>query len=305
MSFGIGVYPCLIPSMEKLTNRGIALASKFRGMGLEVIESYPGVAQDVLGIHRKQKGLEHLKASYKNFGIAGDYLHQPRIAHDELDAIASALVGLFYISGQYTALGNADENYLYVPNVVPYAKNPVVIGITGEIGAGKTTLSEYLCFKHGFRSMRYSEVIQKLYDCDNNRNTLQNIGREIAGDPIRQQQLSLEIIKEIEAHPNRHYVIDGIRQKVDFETLSTYFDKNFFLLYIKAPFNKMLQRYNKRGAEKIDKAEFNKIVSDKVEEDISQFMGYCYTNNNIITNDKTFKEYFESIDSKVKEILCQ
>lgn len=99
-SFGIGVYPCLIPSMVNLTNRGIRLAKKFRDRGVEVIESYPGVAQDILNIRRKQNGVEHLKNSYKNFGIKGEYLTAEKITHDELDAIASALVGLFYVNNQ-------------------------------------------------------------------------------------------------------------------------------------------------------------------------------------------------------------
>ena len=47
---GIGVYWCLLPSMKALTTRGIALAAKLREKGFNVIESYPGAAQDILGI---------------------------------------------------------------------------------------------------------------------------------------------------------------------------------------------------------------------------------------------------------------
>jgi DNA polymerase (family 10) len=65
--FGIGVYPCLIDSMVNLTKRGIKLASRLRGLGFNVIESYPGVAQDMLHIPRKRKGLELLLNGMKNF----------------------------------------------------------------------------------------------------------------------------------------------------------------------------------------------------------------------------------------------
>jgi predicted nuclease with RNAse H fold len=54
---GVNVYPCLIPSMQKLTQRGIQLAAKFRKLGIPVIESYPGAAQDILAIPRKRAGL--------------------------------------------------------------------------------------------------------------------------------------------------------------------------------------------------------------------------------------------------------
>lgn len=304
-SFGIGVYPCLIPSMVKLTNRGIALARKFRDLGVEVIESYPGVAQDILSIRRKQNGLEHLKNSYKNFGIKGDYLTAQKISHDELDAISSALVGLFYLNNQYVALGNDKENFLIVPSVAPAPKTRVVIGLTGEIGTGKTTLAEYLRFKHGFKSLRYSQVIRRLYSCEDSRSTLQSIGSDIAKSAEKQRQLSLEIIKEIEAHPNTNYVVDGLRHKIDFDTLSEHFGDRFSLFEIQSTFTNKFRRYNKRSFEQVGKEQFQAILSNKAEQDIVSLTMLCYTYNNIIINNKTFKHYFESVELKLKELLCQ
>lgn len=303
-SFGIGVYPCLIPSMENLTNRGIALAKKIRDLGIEVIESYPGVAQDILNIRRKQNGIEHLKNSYKNFGIMGDYLTAQKISHDELDAISSALVGQFYLNNQYVALGNDKENFLIVPSVAPAPNPAVVIGLTGEIATGKTTLAEYLCFKHGFRSLRYSQVIRKLYSCDGSRSTLQSIGSDIARSAEKQRQLSLEIIKEIEDHPNTNYVIDGLRHRIDFDTLSEHFDERFTLLEIQSTFTNKFHRYNKRSFEPISKEQFQAILYNEAEQDIVSLTMLCYTYNNIITNNKTFKDFFEAVELKLKEILC-
>lgn len=304
-SFGIGVYPCLIPSMVNLTNRGMSLAKKFRDLGVEVIESYPGVAQDILNIRRKQNGIEHLKNSYKNFGITGEYLNKSKISHDELDAVASALVGLFYINDQFVSLGNEKENYLIVPSVAAAPINPIVIGLTGEIATGKTTLSEYLRFKHGFKSLRYSQIIQKLYQCDNSRSTLQRIGNEISKDSKKQKQLSLEIIKEIEAHPDTNYVIDGLRHQIDLDTLSEHFDNRFTLFDIQATFNNMFHRYNKRNIKQLSKEEFKEILNDNAEKDIVSLEMYCYTRNNIIINDNTYKSYFETVELRLKELLCQ
>lgn len=303
-SFGIGVYPCLIPSMERLTNRGIALANKFRNLGVEVIESYPGVAQDILSIRRKQNGLEHLKNSYKNFGITGEYFTAPKVSHDELDAISSALVGLFYLSGQYVAMGNEEENYLIVPSVATVPKTRIVIGLTGEIGTGKTTLAEYLRFKHGFKSLRYSQVIRKLYSCDDSRATLQNLGSDIARSAERQKQLSLEIIREIEAHPNVNYVVDGLRHKIDFDTLSEHFGNRFTLFAIQSSFTNKFHRYNKRNVQPISKEQFQSILCNEAEQDITLLTMLCYTDNNIISNNKTYKDYFASVELKLKELLC-
>ena len=116
---GIGVYPCLIPSMQKLTKRGMELAEKFRKSGISVIESYPGAAQDIMRIPRKQAGLQYLTEGLKEFGIKGTYT-KARVSHDELDAITSAIVGQFYQVGMYEEIGNKTEGYL----IIPYLTTP-------------------------------------------------------------------------------------------------------------------------------------------------------------------------------------
>jgi predicted nuclease with RNAse H fold len=113
---GIRSYPPLIRSMQQLTQRGITLAQRIRNLGFTVIESYPGGAQDILGLPRKQKDLKVLIAGLKAFGIQGFY-DGPGIVHDEIDAITCSLVGLCYLSGHFEALGNDDEGYLIVPDL--------------------------------------------------------------------------------------------------------------------------------------------------------------------------------------------
>lgn len=101
---GIGVYWCLLPSMKELTLRGIRLANRLRRLRLGqqvVIESYPGAAQSILGIPRKNKGVHLLRQGLQDFGILANL----DVSHDELDAITAALVGIFYLRGEYEALG--------------------------------------------------------------------------------------------------------------------------------------------------------------------------------------------------------
>jgi uncharacterized protein YprB with RNaseH-like and TPR domain/predicted nuclease with RNAse H fold len=112
---GINVYPCLIKSMQGLTMRGIKLTKIFEEKGFEVIESYPGAAQDILGIPRKKVNLKELEVDLTNLGIQIHSQNQV-IAHDELDALTSSLVGYLYLAGSYEALGNIDEGYLIVPS---------------------------------------------------------------------------------------------------------------------------------------------------------------------------------------------
>ena len=110
---GINVYPCLLPSMQGLTRRGMRLAARFRSAGIPVIESYPGAAQDIMGIPRKGAGEEFLKEGLAGFGISGAFIGDP-VSHDELDAITSAIVGSFFLAGKFEALRGPSEDALII-----------------------------------------------------------------------------------------------------------------------------------------------------------------------------------------------
>jgi len=129
---GISVFWCLLPTMKGLTMRGMRLADEFRKHGLQVIESYPGAAQDILGIPRKGSSLEELKRGLNRAGIDGEYL-TGRVTHDEVDAVTSALVGLFYLAGDYIALGTPTEDYLIVPRSpkIKYSKLAQILAASG------------------------------------------------------------------------------------------------------------------------------------------------------------------------------
>ena len=129
---GISVFWCLLPSMRSLTARGMRLADTLRLHGLNVIESYPGAAQDILGIPRKGSSLEELKWGLNRAGITGLYL-KGRVTHDEVDAITSALVGLFYLADDYMALGTHKEDYLIVPRSpkINYSRLADILSATG------------------------------------------------------------------------------------------------------------------------------------------------------------------------------
>jgi uncharacterized protein YprB with RNaseH-like and TPR domain/predicted nuclease with RNAse H fold len=129
---GVNVYPCLIQSMQALTLRGIRLAARLRAEGVEVIESYPGAAQDIMRIPRKRASQERLRAGLERFGLRG-IRPAGTLTHDELDAITSAVVGAFYLADAYEGLGTPDEDDLIIPQVTPELKDAVVLETTEEV----------------------------------------------------------------------------------------------------------------------------------------------------------------------------
>lgn len=240
---GVNVYPCLLPSMQKLTARGIRLAAIFRSHGLPVIESYPGAAQDVMRIPRKGAGEKWLKLGLKGFGIRGKYATS-KVTHDELDAITSALVGTFHLADLSEGLGTANEPPLIIPRL-EVNRTPLVIGVSGPIAAGKTTLAEILR-THGYAYTRFSLVIDDILNEQNlplDRHHRQLLGAAINRDG-RQRELAERTISRVAGAAA--IVVDGLRFPDDHAFLKERFGFRFHHVHVSAPEEVRRGRYAER-----------------------------------------------------------
>lgn len=103
-ALGYRPFPTLLPSMVKLTLRGSALAERLLAAGERVVEVYPGMVQDILGIPRKRAGLDGLTRGLRAAGVRG-IPRARRVTHDELDAVTCALAGVLHLEGRAQLLG--------------------------------------------------------------------------------------------------------------------------------------------------------------------------------------------------------
>jgi len=103
---GIKFFPVTLGPMRKLTERGITLRRTLENKHFKVIEVYPGGAQDILKIPRKQKGLRRLRAGLEGSGIKG--LNDKMNDH-ELDAVTCALVGKLFLEGKTITYGTREQ----------------------------------------------------------------------------------------------------------------------------------------------------------------------------------------------------
>lgn len=111
----IRFFPISLGPMRMLTARGMRLRAAFEKEGLEVIESFPGAIQDMLGMPRKQAGLRELELALREYGVRAN----SPLTGDELDGITSALVGLMYVKDEYLAIGDPNEGLMILPRVRP------------------------------------------------------------------------------------------------------------------------------------------------------------------------------------------
>lgn len=231
-SIGIPAYPALIDSMRALTLRGIRLRRAIEQFSRapRVIESYPGAAQDILCIPRKQTSLDLLREGLRRLGLKGVGLKTR--SHDEMDAITAAIVGRYFESGLFEPMGIANEAQLIVPKVRPLVfKNNPVVCLAGKTGAGKSVIARYLSVFYGFEWVRTRNVIRELLIDDMSASPGKRMFREpvdrnciseknlrdfgaVVLDVYKQVPLRTKLTKTIK-HFHTPIVVDSIRDTFD------------------------------------------------------------------------------------------
>jgi len=131
----------------------------------------------------------------------------------------------------------------------------IVIGIAGNIGAGKGTVTEYLKDKYGAQQMRYSKILADILErlhLDYDRNNLDILAeglRNMFGEDI----LSRVLEKDIDEIETEVVVFDGIRKKKELDYFKNK-TENFFFVFVETPFEIVAKRLANRR-EKTDDQE--------------------------------------------------
>ena len=103
---GIKFFPITLGPMRKLTERGMKLKAKLELKGFSTIEVYPGGAQDVLRIPRRQHGIHSLRKGLESLGING---LTDGLSDHELDAVTCAYVGKLFLDGGACVYGTQEQ----------------------------------------------------------------------------------------------------------------------------------------------------------------------------------------------------
>ena len=112
----IPFFPITLGPMRKLTERGIHLRSSLEKMEINVVETYPGGAQDILGLPRVKHDPIGLLQGLRHMGIRG--LRKTVSAH-ELDAATAAYVGFLFLRGEAEVYGDFLTGAIIMPSPPP------------------------------------------------------------------------------------------------------------------------------------------------------------------------------------------
>lgn len=181
----------------------------------------------------------------------------------------------------------------------------IIIGLIGEKGAGKGTVSDYLIEKYGAVHYGTSKVL---------RRTLEDIYVSATRDNLIKLALVLKegfgpsviidsLIRDMEKNGSDIIIADGIRMHGDIEPFRKKYGKNFFLVYVYADLKLRYERTKKRKEkEGEDKTTFQEFLEDEgrlTEVSIHEIGKQADFKMN---NNKTSKELMEQVDKMVKKI---
>jgi dephospho-CoA kinase len=170
----------------------------------------------------------------------------------------------------------------------------LVVGITGRIGSGKTTVGRYLESRYGFQYVRYSEVLAEWRAKDpESKAELQKVGWEVMAGGM-QPELNRRLIARIT--PDADVAVDGLRHPLDYDALSSTFPASFRLLFIDSPPRLRFERLNRKG-KYADLASFESADSDLVEQQIDFLRPKAAL---VIPNQRLLPDLYATVDEAIR-----
>lgn len=172
----------------------------------------------------------------------------------------------------------------------------LIIGITGHIGSGKTSIGNYLSSTHGFQYVRYGQVLSEWLGADaEGKANLQKIGWEVMAGGM-QRELNRRLIEKIE--PDADVAVDGLRHPLDYESLHTLFSSSFHLLYIESALGTRWKRLKGRGRYESFEM-FETADSHPVEQQIEMLRPNA---DLVLENEGSIEDLYMSVDLAIRNL---
>ena len=118
-SRGYRVFPPLLPSMKKLTQRAIKIKETLERKNYRIIEVHPTSTCKALQLPIKD--WRKIQDAIEQMGLKGDPSVRALSPH-EIDATAAALTGWLYLKGKTELIGDEREGYIVVPKRMSWSQ---------------------------------------------------------------------------------------------------------------------------------------------------------------------------------------
>lgn len=179
----------------------------------------------------------------------------------------------------------------------------IILGVVGEIGSGKTTVTEYIKKKYQAQSFKFSDmlrdILNRLYLAETRENMqiLSTVLRKNFSEDI----MSKVIMQDAQNCQNKFIITEGIRRPSDTVYLKRL--KNFYILAIETKASLRYQRLVKRSENPDDQnktwLEFKKEAQAEAEQEIKKVAQEA---DFTVDNNGSFDVLYQQIDQVIKKI---
>jgi dephospho-CoA kinase len=173
----------------------------------------------------------------------------------------------------------------------------IILGITGEMAAGKTTATEYIKERYGGVSFRFSTMLRDVLTrihIEHSRDNLQKLSttlRSQFGDDI----MSKVIAKDVEAATDDIIVVEGIRRPSDVSYLKDL--PGFHLIAMKADLKIRYKRITERNENPDDQTKtFEQFKQEQSQESEGKVQKIMKEANFVTDNNGNTESMYEQID---------
>jgi len=180
----------------------------------------------------------------------------------------------------------------------------IIIGLAGELAAGKGTAAEYLEKKYKANSHRFSTMLRDILDrlyLEQNRENMQKLST-ILRKNFGEDTLAKVISQDVARDDGAIVVIDGVRRLADIKYLKEM--PEFKLVYIEASMENRFERIKKRGENTDDTTKtFAEFKRDHEGEAESRIRGLKNDADYVLDNNGSIDELYEQIDKIIEKAL--
>jgi len=177
----------------------------------------------------------------------------------------------------------------------------IIIGLTGEMASGKSTVARYLQQERGANVYRFSNILRDALSRihqDNKRENLQTMStmlRETYGEDVLARAMAGDALNDI----NDIVAVDGVRRLGDIEHLKKL--SGFKLIYIEANIEKCHQRISIRNENVDDNGKtFEQFKEDRGREAEQQIVELKAFADIVIDNNGDIDDLYQQVDEFLK-----